>query len=58
MNSRNSRIQHVKYYFWENHTQSVVGKLVPDPFMNNRNWGLSRDEQCEIIDSFFVLYPS
>ena len=35
MNSRNSRIQHEKYYFWEKHTQSVVGKLIPDPFMND-----------------------
>ena len=25
-------------FFLKNHTQNVVGKLVPEPFLKNENW--------------------
>ena len=33
-----NRMLHEKHFFLRNYTQNVMEKLVPDPFLENKNW--------------------
>ena len=42
--------------FLKNHTQNVVEKLLPDPFLENLNWAYLA-QYSEVLYSLFLLYP-
>ena len=49
--------QLIKYnIFLKNHTQNVVQKLVPDPFLKTTKLSISLDYQSQVLYSLFLLH--
>ena len=46
------------HIFLENHTQIVVEKLFPDPFLKNKNWAFLWINSLEIYTACFYCMPS
>ena len=43
-------------FFLKNHTQKVVVKLFPDPFLKKSKFSISLDQQSTVLYSLFLLY--
>ena len=45
-------------FFWKNHTQNMVEKLFPDPFLKNQNWAYIWMSSLKFYTVFFNYRPS
>ena len=52
-----NRIYH-EHFFLKNHTQNVVEKLVPDPFLGNENWAYQWINSLKFLTVCFYCMPS
>ena len=43
-------------FLLKNHTQNVVVKLFPDPFLKKSKFSISLDQQSTVLYSLFLLY--